>query len=393
MVKAACHRILGDAALAEDATQEVFLLLVRKLPSLPSQTILGGWLYVTACHLARTCKRTQVRRWQRENQAEITEHVMEPAQDTLWSELEPLLDDALLTLSQRQRELVLLRYFQNNSQRAAACLVGCSESVASRELAAAIQRLRGFFSRHGVTVSATALITLLTTHGAEASICAATVAATLSSASAHAGPSAIGTPLLLALMKVTTTTKVMIGAAAILITFGTVKHLTRRDDPSVQPETANQPALATSDRSEAARDTAKTPASPFQSASSRTLRPPVLPEGASAAVVYDETTLKTARENQQKFFQRMGQLALINDPRKVQELLVSEYGIRLSEDEIRNLQERGPKGFTLGIIDLWAANQPQEALAWAASVYSGPIGAGVDLHQSLLSERRKRFEP
>jgi DNA-directed RNA polymerase specialized sigma24 family protein len=43
MVKAACHRILRDAALAEDAAQEVFLLLVRKLPSLPPETILGGF--------------------------------------------------------------------------------------------------------------------------------------------------------------------------------------------------------------------------------------------------------------------------------------------------------------------------------------------------------------
>src|SRR5207247_386262 len=161
MVKAACHRILGDAALAEDVAQEVFLLLVRKLPSLPPRTILGGWLYVTACHLARTQQRTHARRSQRENQA--MENLMNPAQDTLWRELEPLLDDAMLTLSERQRELVLSHYFQNNSQRAAAALVGCSESVASRELAAAIERLRHFFARHGVTVSRTALVTLLAT--------------------------------------------------------------------------------------------------------------------------------------------------------------------------------------------------------------------------------------
>src|SRR6266511_3460251 len=107
MVKAACHRILGDAALAEDVAQEVFLLLVRKLPSLPPQTILGGWLYVTACQLARTHQRTHTRRRQREKQLEAMENLMNPAQDTLWRELEPLLDDAMLTLSQRQRELVL----------------------------------------------------------------------------------------------------------------------------------------------------------------------------------------------------------------------------------------------------------------------------------------------
>ena len=166
MVKAACQRILRDPALAEDAAQEVFLLLVRKLPSLPTRTILGGWLYVTACHLALTHRRTHARRWQRENQPEAMENLMNPAQDThsLWRDLEPLLDDAMLTLTERQRELVLFHYFQNNSQRAAAGLVGCSESVASRELAAAIESLRRFFSRHGVAVSGTALVSLLTAH-------------------------------------------------------------------------------------------------------------------------------------------------------------------------------------------------------------------------------------
>jgi RNA polymerase sigma factor (sigma-70 family) len=173
MVKAVCHRILGDAALAEDAAQKVFLLMVRKLPSLPPRTILGGWLYVAACHLARTHQRALVRRWQRENQPDAMENLINPAPDTLWCELESLLDNAMLTLSRRQRELVLFRYFQNNTQRAAAGLVGCSESVASRELAAAIESLRRFFSRHGVTVSGTALSTLLTAHGAQASIGAA----------------------------------------------------------------------------------------------------------------------------------------------------------------------------------------------------------------------------
>src|SRR6266404_3848722 len=228
MVKAACHRILGDAAQAEDTAQEVFVLLMRKLPSLPPQTILGGWLYVTACHLARTQRRANARRWQRENQPEVVQNLMNPAEDTLWRELEPLLDDAMLTLSARQRELVLSHYFQNNSQRAAAGVVGCSESVASRELAAAIESLRRFLRRHGVTMSGAALITLLTTHGAQASIGTAGVAATLSAASALAGTSAAGTSLLLALMK-TATSKIMLGAAALLVTSGTVFYFTLKD--------------------------------------------------------------------------------------------------------------------------------------------------------------------
>jgi RNA polymerase sigma factor (sigma-70 family) len=386
MVKAACHRILRDATLAEDAAQEVFLLLVRKLPSLPPQTILGGWLYVTACHLARTHQRTQARRWERENRA--MEHLMKPAQDNPWLELEPLLDNAMLTLSQRQRELVLFRYFQNNSQRAAASLVGCSESVASRELAAAIESLRSFFTRHGVTVSGTALVTLLTTHGAQASIGAATVAATLSSASALAGTSAVGASLFLALMKTTTTAKIIIAAAAALIlTSGTVHYLTRTDVQTVPPKAANQPAsgVARPVGSQSTSDVARTPAVP----SPPTLRSSPISEKAKAPPVDDEATLKTAREKLVKFRQRIGQLALMTDPLKVQELLLSEYGIRLSVDEIRTLQERGQKGFSFGVIELWASKQPQEALAWAASALTDPNQAGVDFHQLFLDAARK----
>ena len=390
MVKAACHRILGDAALAEDAAQEVFLLLVRKLPSLPPPTILGGWLYVTACHLARTHRRTNARRWQRENQPEVMENLMNPAQDALWCELEPLLDDAMLTLSERQRELVLSHYFQNNSQRTAASLVGCSESVASRELAAAIESLRRFFTRHGLTVSGTGLITLLTAHGAQASVGAATVAATMSSASALACASEAS--LFLALMKTTTTTKIIVAAAAaLLITSGTVHYLLTREDVhshAAQPKAGDQSsaALARAGVSQPTPSVAATPATP----SPRTSRPSPSTVAAEAKVLPndDEAALKAAREKQKQFSQRMGQLALMGDSLKVQEILLSEYGIRLSLDEIRTLQERGPKGFHFGVIELWSSRQPQEALAWAASTLS-PQGAGVDFQQLFLDAARK----
>ena len=83
---AAAPRLLGQFGRY---AQEVFLLLVRKVTSLPPQTILGGWLYVTACHLARTHRRTRARRWQRENQLEVTENLMSPTEDNSWLEYEP----------------------------------------------------------------------------------------------------------------------------------------------------------------------------------------------------------------------------------------------------------------------------------------------------------------
>jgi RNA polymerase sigma factor (sigma-70 family) len=384
VVKAVCQRILGDVPLAEDVTQEVFLLLVRKLPSLPPQTILGGWLYVTACHLARTHLRKHVRRSQRETQA--MEYLMKPAQDTLWRELEPLLDDAMLTLSQRQRELVLSHYFQNRTQRAAAGLVGCSESVASRELSAAIEHLRRFFGKRGITISGTALVTFLTTHGAQASIGAVSIAATLSSASALAGAST--SSLFLALMKTTTATKLIVAAAAaLLITTGTIRYVTRDNFQTTPPNPMDQPAAPATTASplQTTPNVAGTPA-PVSQPATRGL---AVSGDSKAASAYDAVALKAASDQQKRFFERMGQFALMGDPLKVQELLKSEFGINLSVDEVRNLQRGGQKGFTQGMMDLWPAKQPQEALAWAATAYAGPVRLGVDIHQKMLNAAQK----
>jgi hypothetical protein len=90
------------------------------------------------------------------------------------------------------------------------------------------------------------------------------------------------------------------------------------------------------------------------------------------------------------FHQATYQLSLMTDPLKVQEILSSEYGIQLSLYEIGTLQGRGPKKFNFGLIEIWATNQPQEALAWAASI-SWPntnIG-GNSLLQFFLDAARK----
>jgi hypothetical protein len=89
-----------------------------------------------------------------------------------------------------------------------------------------------------------------------------------------------------------------------------------------------------------------------------------------------------------KFWERIWQLALMTDSLKVREIFSSEYGIHLSLDEIRTLQGRGPKGFGFGVIHLWGAKQPHEALAWAASTLSWP-NERWDFHQIFLQSARK----
>jgi hypothetical protein len=93
-------------------------------------------------------------------------------------------------------------------------------------------------------------------------------------------------------------------------------------------------------------------------------------------------------EKFKRFHQRISQLALMTDTLKIQEILGKEYGIHLSLHETRMLRGFAPKIFTFRVIDLWVSKQPQEALAWAASI-SWPQFTGVDLLQRFIEAARK----
>src|SRR5215470_4279059 len=62
MVYSAALRQTGDASLAEEVVQAVFVILARKSSHLREGVIIAGWLYRTACLTARRAQRDQIRR-------------------------------------------------------------------------------------------------------------------------------------------------------------------------------------------------------------------------------------------------------------------------------------------------------------------------------------------
>lgn len=89
-VAGVCRRWLGDPGRAEDATQAVFLLLARRAGRLSGEKSLAGWLHTAAIQIARTAKRADARRVNRERQAARPERV-DPA-DPSWAEVRRQLD-------------------------------------------------------------------------------------------------------------------------------------------------------------------------------------------------------------------------------------------------------------------------------------------------------------
>ena len=56
-----CRRRLNDSHLAEDATQAVFLLLARKIPTMPPPAHLAGWLFQACRYVLAETRRNDKR--------------------------------------------------------------------------------------------------------------------------------------------------------------------------------------------------------------------------------------------------------------------------------------------------------------------------------------------
>src|SRR4051794_530433 len=115
LVYSAAFRQLGNAHQAEEVTQAVFIILARKAAGFPSGIPLSGWLYQTARLTTANFFRSEMRRHRREQEAHMQAEIREAQTDQVWQGLAPLLDEAMGHLSGKERNAIVIRYFEGRT--------------------------------------------------------------------------------------------------------------------------------------------------------------------------------------------------------------------------------------------------------------------------------------
>src|SRR6266576_849498 len=175
----------GDAHAAKDVTQGVFFALSRNASQLTAHRTLAGWLHNTARNLAAKEIRSEVRRREREQEAVAMNELLVIQPDTNWDDIAPHLDAALGELNEPDREALLLRYFKNQDLRTVGAVLGISDDAAQKRVSRAVERLREFLAKRGVTVGASGLVVVVSANAVQAA--PAGLAATISTTTAMAG--------------------------------------------------------------------------------------------------------------------------------------------------------------------------------------------------------------
>jgi len=246
LVYSAALRRVGNAGQAEEIAQAVFIILARKAAGLHDDTVLEGWLYETTRLTALSFLRGERRRRFREQEAYMQGTLQESNDPQIWNQLTPLLDDAMARLGKRDRDAVVLRYFKEKNLREVAAALQTTEAAAQSRVHRAVEKLRKFFSKRGVLLSAAALTAAISGNSVQAA--PAVLAKSVTAAALAKGAAASSSTLTLIkgalkLMAWTKAKTAIVAGACVLLAAGTTTTVVTRTKSSALDRYLQDPGL------------------------------------------------------------------------------------------------------------------------------------------------------
>jgi RNA polymerase sigma-70 factor (sigma-E family) len=128
----AAFRLTGDRGASEDLAQEALTRAYARWSQLDERR--EGWVVTTVVRLA-------IGRWRKDRRRGELAGRVDPPMDALVSERLDLVR-LLAALPRRQREVAVLRYLEDRSERDVAAALGCSVGSVKRHASRAVSALR-----------------------------------------------------------------------------------------------------------------------------------------------------------------------------------------------------------------------------------------------------------
>lgn len=238
LVHRAAMRTAGDDSLASEAFQLTFITLARKAKSLTSRESLAGWLHLTAVMHAKNLRRQHARETRKRQHllTHMDRSSPDPSMDS-WQQMQPVVDDALASLSAMDRETLLLRFYRSFSVREIATTLGIATDAAQKRLDRATARLRRQLVRRGCTVGGSLGVAALAGFSADAQAAVPGLSAPIAKLlSASAAGTSFTTISILLMTKKTT-----IAASAVLLVLGGAIVTILQSKPEASRVTADSP--------------------------------------------------------------------------------------------------------------------------------------------------------
>jgi RNA polymerase sigma factor (sigma-70 family) len=226
LVYSVALRQIGDPHHAEEITQAVFIIFAQKAAQLREIKALGSWLFQVARLTANNFARSESRRSRREQEAYM-QSILNESETEVWPSIAPLLDTAVASLREKDRQAIVLRFYEGKNLREVGSVLEASDDAAEKRVHRALEKLRKFFMKRGVTLTTAIIVEAISSNSVQAAPVglAATISATAVKSSAVAASTLT---LIKGALKIMAWTKAKTAIVGVVIagmaTFSIIQH-------------------------------------------------------------------------------------------------------------------------------------------------------------------------